>query len=292
MRKLSTEHIEAFKSGCFKKLFEVIKEDPDLSFEIRMNNEVMVYYHKDKILTTKYNYSNHLIKRSVKTLDSKYYKNTEKPSVSFDGASLDYTLNHKSLLEKYFKEAKCLVYAYNYKKGVEFEIQQNIALGNRDFNKRYLVVDMEWQFSQSGIPSDERITDTSIDLVMVDTIPNSDGENDIYLAELKVGKGATKGDSGIDAHIEKTKKLIAKKEACKSLKDDVDNILKQKIELGLIAGTPKKLNLSSCPKMMLILVYRREDEKEHLKRIATEAAKKNGLEHPNIIFHNALIELK
>ena len=96
MRKLSTEHIEAFKSGCFKKLFEVIKEDPDLSFEIRMNNEVMVYYHKDKILTTKYNYSNHLIKRSVKTLDSKYYKNTEKPSVSFDGASLDYTLNHKS----------------------------------------------------------------------------------------------------------------------------------------------------------------------------------------------------
>lgn len=43
---------------------------------------------------------------------------------------------------------------------------------------------------------------------------------------------------------------------------------------------------------VLIPVYRREDEKEHLKRIATEAAKKNGLEHPNIIFHNALIELK
>lgn len=40
MRKINTEHIEAYKSGCFKKLFDVIKEDPDLSFEIRMNNEV------------------------------------------------------------------------------------------------------------------------------------------------------------------------------------------------------------------------------------------------------------
>lgn len=290
MRKLNAEHIEAYKSGCFKKLFEVIKEDSDLSFEIRRDNQVMVYYRKCKILTIKHDYS----KAKITILDRKYYNDSNKPSVSFADDSLDNTLNDKSLLKRYFKEAKCLVYAYNY--GVEFEIQQNIALGNQDFNKRYLVVDMEWQFSQSDIPSDERIKKTQIDLVVVDTIPNSDGENDIYLAELKVGAKATEGKSGIVDHIEKTKKLIDKNEACKSLKDDVDNILKQKIELGLIGGTPKKLNLSSRPKMMLILVYRGEDEKECLKeceRMAAEAAKKNGLELLIILIpHNALIELK
>lgn len=293
MRKINTEHIEAYKSGCFKKLFDVIKEDPDLSFEIRMNNEVIVYYRKCKILTIKYNYSNHLIKRSVEILDSKYYSDSSKPSVSFDGALLDYTLDHKSLLEKYFKEAKKLVHAY--KIGMEFEIQQNIALGNRDFNKRYLVVDMEWGFSQSGIPFDKRITKTRIDLVVVDTKPNSNGENDIYLAEIKVGTGAAEGKSGIVDHVRKTKELIDMKEACKALKDDVDNILEQKIKLGLIAGTPVKLNLSSRPKMMLILAYRGEDEKKCLEkhaRIAAESASEIGLERPNIIFHNALIELK
>lgn len=293
MRKINTEHIEAYKSGCFKKLFEVIKEDPDLSFEIRPENQVMVYYRKDKILTTKYYYSNHVIKRSVDILDFKYYKNSKEPSISFDDGSLDDTLNHKSLLKKYFKEAKRLVHAY--KMGTEFEIQQNIALGNRDFNKRYLVVDMEWQFAQSDIPSDKRIKKTRIDLVVVDTIPNSNGENDIYLAELKVGTEAAEGKSGIVDHVNKTKELIDEKEACKALKDDVDNILRQKIELGLISGTPIKLNLSSRPKMMLILAYRGEDEKKRLEghaKTAAEAASKIGLEHPNIIFHNALIELK
>lgn len=287
MRKINTEHIETYKSGCFKKLFDVIKEDPDLSFEIRLDNQVMVYYRKCKILTIDYS------KQSVDILDSKYYNDSNKPSVSFDDASLDYTLNHKSLLEKYFKEAKKLVYAY--KIGMEFEIQQNIALGNRDFNKRYLVVDMEWQFSQLDIPSDKRITRTRIDLVVVDTKPNSNGENDIYLAEIKVGTGAAEGKSGIVDHVRKTKELIDMKEACKALKDDVDNILKQKIELGLIGGTPVKLNLSLRPKMMLILAYRREDEKKRLEehaRIAAEAASEIGLEHPHIIFHNALIELK
>lgn len=289
MRKINTAHIEAYKSGCFKKLFEVIKEDADLSFEIRRDNQVMVYYRKCKILTIEYNYN----KPKVTILDRKYYNDSNKPSVSFDGASLDDTLNHKSLLDKYIKEAKKLVHAY--KIGMEFEIQQNIALGNRDFDKRYLVVDMEWQFSQSDIPSDKRITKTRIDLVIIDTKPNSNGENDIYLAELKVGAEAAEGKSGIVDHVRKTKELIDEKEACKALKNDADNILRQKTELGLIGGTPIKLNLSLRPKMMLILAYRGEDEKEHLEkhaRIAAEAASEIGLERPNIIFHNALIELK
>ena len=51
-RKLSQEHIDAYLNGIFKNLFRVIKEDPELSLEIRRNNEAMVYYRKGKILTT------------------------------------------------------------------------------------------------------------------------------------------------------------------------------------------------------------------------------------------------
>ena len=293
MRKLKQEHIDAYKKGCFKKLFDVIKADPELSFEIRMNNEVMIYYRKDKILTTKYECSNGNVKRGIRILDSKYYKNSKQPTVSFGDGSLDYTLNHTSLLRRYFKEAKCLVHAY--KMGMEFEIQQNIALGNHSFDKRYLVVDMEWQFPQSDIPANERISKTRIDLVVVDTEPDSNGENNIYLAELKVGTGATEGRSGIIDHVGRTKELTEKSEACKVLRDNVESVLLQKTELGLIDGAPRPLNLSQRPKMMLILAFRGQEEKKRLEEQAEDAKRKaqeQGMDAPRCIFHNALIELK
>jgi hypothetical protein len=96
------------------------------------------------------------------------------------------------------KQAKKLV--YNHKIGLEFSVQQNIALGNRSFNNRFLVVDMEWEFSQAGIKKTERVGRTRIDLIIVDTQVNEFGTNDIYLTELKVGTGAVGGKSGIIDH--------------------------------------------------------------------------------------------
>ena len=46
-RNISANHLKAYKEGCFKQLFSAIKEDPELSFEVRLDNEVMVYYHKE-----------------------------------------------------------------------------------------------------------------------------------------------------------------------------------------------------------------------------------------------------
>ena len=74
--------------------------------------------------------------------------------------------------------------------GEEFEVQQNIALGNRSFSNRFVVVDMEWQLPQSDIKKEERIIKTRFDLVVVDTKRNERGENDVYLGELKVGMGS------------------------------------------------------------------------------------------------------
>lgn len=290
-RKISQEHIDAYKKGIFKKLFDVISEDPELSFEIRMNNEVMVYYHKDKILTTTIKKG----KPKITILSDKYYKEVgkNKPTVCFDKEHIDHNLISKEEMRSYFKEAKKLVNALT--PGAEFSVQQNIALGNRSFDNRYLVVDMEWMYSQTGIPKDERISKTRIDLLIVDTKKDNEGYNDIYLSELKLGLVATDGASGTIDHVYKTKEIIDDERACKSMTEDVVSIIDQKEKLGLLRGKHKEFNFGRKPKMMLILAYRGEDEEKKLLaefEKARKVAKEIGMEEPKCIMHNALIELK
>ena len=290
MRAITDEHLQAYlKGGCLQRLFNVIKEDPELSFEIRVKNEVMIYYHKDRILTISYCKG----KPSIDTLSEKYYKNDTPPSVSFEDGDLIQTLRDKSQLRQYFREAKRLV--GRYKVGEEFEVQQNIALGNRSFSNRFVVVDMEWQLPQSDIKKEERISKTRFDPVVVDMKRNERGENDVYLGELKVGMGATGGKSGIVAHIEKTNEFMKSSNACAVLRADVERIIRQKAALGLLEGDYAGLNLSATPRMMLILAYRGNKEKNALKvqeKNAKDEARKQNMVEPLVIWHKALITLK
>lgn len=285
MRTITDEHLQAYQEGgCLQKLFDVIKEDPELSFEIRMNNKVMIYYHKDRILTISYCKG----KPSIDTLSEKYYKNATPPSVSFEDGDLIQTLRDKSQLRQYFREAKRLVGSY--KVGLEFEVQQNIALDNRSFSNRFVVVDMEWQLPQSDIKKEERIIKTRFDLVVVDTKRNERGENDVYLGELKVGMGATGGKSGIVAHIEKTNEIMKSPKACAVLRADVERIIRQKVALGLLEGDYAGLNLSATPRMMLILADRGSEERSALEmegEKAQESAKALGMAEPLIVWPNA-----
>ena len=290
MRTITDEHLQAYQEGGrLQKLFDVIKEDPELSFEIRMNNKVMIYYHKDRILTISYCKG----KPSIDTLSEKYYKNATPPSVSFKDGDLIQTLRDKSQLRQYFREAKRLVGSY--KVGEEFEVQQNIALGNRSFSNRFVVVDMEWQLPQSDIKKEERIIKTRFDLVVVDTKRNERGENDVYLGELKVGMGATGGKSGIVAHIEKTNEIMKSPKACAVLRADVERIIRQKVALGLLEGDYAGLNLSATPRMMLILAYRGNEQKNALEgqeKIAKDKARELNMVEPLVVWHNALITLE
>lgn len=285
MRTITDEHLQAYQEGgCLQKLFDVIKDDPELSFEIRVKNEVMIYYHKDRILTIRFCKG----KPSIDTLSEKYYKNATPPSVSFEDGDLIQTLRDKSQLRQYFREAKRLVGSY--KVGEEFEVQQNIALGNRSFSNRFVVVDMEWQLPQSDIKKEERIIKTRFDLVVVDTKRNERGENDVYLGELKVGMGATGGKSGIVAHIEKTNEIMKSPKACAVLRADVERIIRQKVALGLLEGDYAGLNLSATPRMMLILAHRGSEERQALKKQGEKArdeAKAKGIAAPLIVWPNA-----
>ena len=289
MRTITDEHLQAYQEGgCLQKLFDVIKEDPALSFEIRMNNKVMIYYHKDRILTISYCKG----KPSIDTLSEKYYKTATPPFVSFEDGDLIQTLRDKSRLRQYFREAKRLVGSY--KVGLEFEVQQNIALGNRSFSNRFVVVDMEWQLPQSDIKKEERIIKTRFDLVVVDTKRNERGENDVYLGELKVGMGATGGKSGIVAHIEKTNEIMKSPKSCAVLRADVERIIRQKVALGLLEGDYAGLNLSATPRMMLILAHRGSEERQALeKQVEKEQdkAKASGMAMPLVVWHNVQIIL-
>lgn len=290
MRTITDEHLQAYQEGgCLQKLFDVIKEDPELSFEIRMNNKVMIYYHKDRILTISYCKG----KPSIDTLSEKYYKTDTPPPVSFEDGDLIQTLRDKSQLRQYFREAKRLVGSY--KAGEEFEVQQNIALGNRSFSNRFVVVDMEWQLPQSDIKEEDRIIKTRFDLVIVDTKKNDMGENDIYLGELKVGMGAIGGKSGIKDHVIKTNKIINNAKACAALRDDVESIIRQKSDLGLFEGDHTGLNLSGKPRMMLILAYRGNEQKNALEgqeKIAKDKARELNMVEPLVVWYNALITSK
>ena len=285
-RCLTSKHVEAYKNGIYKTLFKGIEEDPELSLEIRINDEAMVYYHKDKILTTSFDTKG---EPKVTMLDSKYYLGKGKPSVDIE--KID-NLRSLTKIRMYFKEAKRFVYFY--KMGEEFAFQQNIAMANHSFDKKYLVVDMEWQFSQNKIEKEKRISRTRIDLVVIDTERNGNDVNDIYLAELKVGTGATDGKSGIIDHVNKTFEIIQHEGACKSLIQDITSIIANKTALGIIDGNKKEFKFANKPKMMLISAYRGEKEKQALEaevQKAKDCAKKIGMEEPKCFLYNAQILL-
>ena len=249
-RKLSDSHLKLYAKGeKLGKLFDVIQCDPELAFEIRRDDTAMVYYRKKKLLSIKGG-------KVTELLDSSYLGNEELKIDLTD----ENNLNKVKAIRDYFRQAKVLAYKYSF--GAEMELQQNIMLGNSSFDGRYVVADVEWAFSQSDITKEERIPGTRIDLVIVDTHKNEEGKNDIYLAEVKLGADAIEGPSGIKGHVEKTNALIETPHACEALVEDVKSLIAQKMELGIISGTPGELVFADKPKLMLILAYRSRIEKQ------------------------------
>ena len=75
----------------------------------------------------------------------------------------------------------------------------------------------------------------------------------------------------------------------------MESIIRQKSDLGLFEGNHTGLNLSSKPRMMLILAYRGNEEKNALKvqeKNAKDEAREQNMVEPLVVWHNALITLK
>jgi len=283
-RGLSTTHLNMYKAGGeLSVLFECITNDPELSFELRLNDEAMVYYNKKKILTI----ANKAKGVKITPLEPNYYK--PKPGLSIN-ISDPKIWKRKKAINDYLKEAK--KYAYKYSMSREFQLQQNFSLGNRDCEGRYLVVDMEWMFSQEKIAVNDKIKRTRPDLIVVDLKPNSKGENDIYLTEVKLGTDALGGNSGLQGHVNSTHEIVCFKPACDALKDDIASIITQKHELGIFHGKLPSLRLSDKPKMLFILGHRGKGERVVLEDAISKLKIPTELDDPIVLYYDTLIKLK
>ena len=286
-RGLSQGHLDAYKKGGkLSKFFQLIMEDPELSFEIRQQDSVCIYFNKKLILTVEMKKRDGL---KFKPLNSGYYK-TEKETPTWVNTFDDKTnWIRKKAITDYFKNAKWHVYRESRK--TEFEMQQNYALGNKGFDSRYVVVDMEWGLPQKDLQIKDRIKKTRIDLVIVDTLKNNQGKNDIYLAEVKLGTDAIYGPSGMQDHINQTNTICNNKYACDILISDVSTLLQQKAELGIINKTPE-LVFENRPKMMFILGYRSKTEYDILKEMEKNLIRPEDMKDIVFIYHDTRIKIE
>lgn len=232
-RKLSKKLIARLLTGDYAPLLREIKQDPELSLEVRVGGEAKVYYRKGCILT--------LSAKTHKTLAPKYIK---------DGRPVQ-TLDLQDP-KTYLAEAKKLVWEHSDKK--EFATQQKIAMGNRSELSDYIFVDMEYQ-----LPLDKLDKKTRIDLVGIER-----ATGDIVLFELKQGMTALDGSSGVMAHAAKMEQHIASDDFCRILREDVAAIIADKKELGII--TTEEPELSGRVRSKFIFAYKNEKEKAAFER--------------------------
>ncbi len=225
-------------------LNEVIK-DKELSLEIR-DGKAIIYYKKGEILT--------LSKNNIKYLSQGYYRNkASQPEFSDEQT--------KQNPATYFNLAKSFVDNHGYKK--EFTIQQLIASENASVNNDYLVIDMEYQYEQKGIPKNERINFTRVDLLAIEK-----ESKDIVLFELKQSTDSLKGKSGVEEHVQKSKTLIEDEKCAHAILEDVRTIVEQKVELKLLPEEAKNyIKENANIKPMFIFVYSDEKEKEEYDAI-------------------------
>ena len=157
----------------------------------------------------------------------------------------------------------------------EFHTQQRIAHANQHGADRFVILDMEYNFDQSGIPKCQRCKRAGFDLLGMER-----GSGAIILFEVKKGLGALRGRAGLRSHIEDFEGLLCLSENRHvyraNLVRDVANIVADKIRLGLIA--PIDLSqLRPEAEVELNFVYEPTgDEKDSYARIFASEVEASG----------------
>lgn len=261
-RKLNANLKKELISGKYAKLLKAIRQDPELTLEIRTGGKAHIYHHKKLILTL-------AAKSEPKLLSDGYIKEgCIKPQLD---------LCHP---EKYLNEAKEIVRSHS--KKMEFAIQQNIANSNKVAECDYFVVDMEYAFPQNDIIKEERISKTRIDLVAIEK-----GTNDIVLFELKYGATALSGTSGVDGHFEKTMRSIDNVKFRDTIKADIKNIIEDKNDLKIIEyKMPTSFNKI---RMMYIYAYNNDNDYNAYRKKYESAYKAKGI---NTLYIDTRYKLK
>lgn len=227
-RKINKKLIGRLIQGNLMQMLNHIKaEERQLRLEVRGGGRAFIYYKKCKILDLGLN--------SLK-IDGKYYEDKKMPD------NIEYKIINKPA--QYFTETISAVDKWLKKHPKqEFESQQNIAFINQEEGDRYIILDMEYNFSQSEIIKADRVKKAGFDLVGIERKTGK-----IIFFEVKKGFKALTGKAGISTHIRDFEECLFgrnKEVFTKNLIRDIKNIVSDKKQLGIIKNFALPVSLSA-----------------------------------------------
>jgi hypothetical protein len=236
-RKINDTLITRMLEGDLSEFFNYVQiHTQTLRLEARLKGKANIYYKKCKILD--------LGPRSYH-IDGKYFDDKKEPK------------NIKEMIldrpNEYFEYVIPIVDRWldnNHKD--EFETQQNIARDNQNEYCKYLILDMEYNFSQETILEENRVKQAGFDLLGIE---RESGK--VILFEVKRGLDALTGKSGIKDHIKDFEEYLygANSTTFRNiLNDDVEHIIRDKIRLGLI-DLPEMPDINTNDEVEFIFIY-------------------------------------
>lgn len=220
-RRINNNFYKALKTGKLKKLLDCVLEDDFLCLELR-GNAVNIYYRGGSLF--KINDKNDKYNITFDTRYDKDKKLNPNPDIEEAVKSIPF---YKQAMDKWFHEHP----------KYEREFQQIILRENNNSGKisratDYYIVDIEYQDTENS---------SRFDMVAFKWPSNGAARKNtnalsLALIEVKYGDNAVGGNAGIKKHLDDLKFFIDDKEKLKEFKEDMEQVFKQKCELGLMDG--------------------------------------------------------
>ena len=267
-RAISQDFLESLQKGELSPILEVVIKDRTLDLEMR-GNEIDIYYQGLKLLSITekgngiYEYGE---------MDKEYRRRKDGSEVSLPFFSLND-------IDGYLSKAKHVIDTYDIKEHFEYEVKQMIVRENNlkpnSNDTDFFIIDTEYQNEEKN----------QFDIIALhidsESVARRKAKASIAVIEIKQGNGSIKTTSlnpGIRRHLEDFNQHIADKQRKNAFKKDMEEIFKQKYELGLIdkglsENTIKKLEIEDDIEFFIVLAdYKTATSalKEELKTIEGE----------------------
>ena len=267
-RAISQDFLESLQKGELSPILEVVIKDRTLDLEMR-GNEIDIYYQGLKLLSITekgngiYEYGE---------MDKEYRRRKDGSEVSLPIFSLND-------IDEYMSKAKHVIDTYDINEHFEYEVKQMIVRENNlkpnSNDTDFFIIDTEYQNEEKN----------QFDIIALhidsESVARRKAKASIAVIEIKQGNGSIKTTSlnpGIRRHLEDFNQHIADKQRKNAFKKDMEEIFKQKYELGLIdkglsENTIKKLEIKDDIEFYIVLAdYKTATSalKEELKTIEGE----------------------
>lgn len=259
MRSISGEFQEELKIGSLSKLLEYVLKDDTLCLELR-RDFINIYYRGGRLfkIDNKFNL----------TFDTKYHDLNNEDKKLNPNPCVEEAVNnipfYKKAMDRWFNE--------NPKYEREFQqiiLRENNNSGNISRATDYYIADIEYQDSENS---------SRFDMVAFKWLSNGavrKKTNALSLAfiEVKYGDNAMGGNAGIKKHLDDLKTFISDKEKLDEFKKDMEQVFKQKCELGLIDGLQEhqfEVSLSDDKPEVIFIFANHDPDSKRLNNILSE----------------------